>query len=861
VPQRPAAPRFPVVAWLESRSRRQRQLALGVVIVVAAWRLLGLVADIAVSRWWFDSVTDAPVWSSRLQAQAMLAVSASAITLVLLGTTVWLTLVSGRRRGQARWIRTYHDRVGPAHRWVAYAIVVLVTWRVGRAATGAWQDWLLFRHGGDLGVRVPELGGDLGQYLFDLPFLALVSSWIRQLLLAAIVIAVIGHVLSGAMKIPFGHRRSTALAKGHVALLVAALAAAQALHLVVVQRRLLAVDRSGSFDGAGYVQLNVIQPALWILAITALVTGMLLVDGVRRNRWRPAGIAAATWLVLSGLLLLVVPALVQNFVVRPAEAERELSMISHNLEATTTAYRLDLVDSRTQTFTDGLVTEPTPQQLDDVDRIPVFDTSQLVSSFQVLQGTTATRITDIDLDRYELDGERQPVMVAVRGASRNDLPESGWVQEHLVYTHGNGIVAAPANVPATDGRPDLIAASDLQPVRDEVYFGESLDSWYAIVGTRREEQGGARFDADTGIELSSVWRRLFVALSLGEVDPLLSSELTSESQLLMRRSLGERLGELAPFLAFDSQPHAAVVGDRIVWIVDGYTTSSTYPYAQFAPTTGLPGSSDLAGRAVNSVRGSVKATVDAYSGEVHLYRTATTGAADPILDVWSDVFPGLIEPIDEMPAEIQAHLRYPADLMTIQSELLGRYHVDTPEALFDGTQRWSVSPATSPAVGVQPEGVAPAVDMFAAQGTPWAGEFVSVRTYNPGSSSNASSARDGLAAFLVASHDDPERLTLVDVDAPTSRQITSSQVAQSIIEADPDLAREFTFLNSNGSQVTFGPMTMIPLGDAIVWMRPVIVNGTSPASTPHLYKVLVVSNGVVGQGETAAKALSDATSR
>jgi uncharacterized membrane protein (UPF0182 family) len=842
---------------LERRSRTERRIALGIVVLVALWWTLRLLADLIVSRWWYDTVTDAPMWSTRLAAQALLALVAGAVTFAVLGSTVWLTLRSGRKR-PPRWVQAYHERVGPAHRWAAGALVLIVTWRVGNAATGSWQDWLLFRHGGDLGSEVPELGRDLGHYLFDLPFLATVSTWVRQLILLSIVVAAVGHLLSGALQPPLGGRRSTVLAKGHIALLIAAFAAAQALHLVVVARSQLAVDRSGSFDGAGFVQVRVIAPALWFLAVVAIAAGLLVVDGLRRNRWRAAGAGLAGWTVLTIVLLVVAPGIVRNVVVLPAEAERELPFIEHNLEATRASYQLDLVDQTSQTYTDGLAAPPTDDQLADIARIPLFDSDQLVTSFQVLQGTTATRITDVDLDRLTIDGTRSAVMVAVRNASRADLPESGWVQEHLVYTHGNGVVLAPAATPDSAGRPDLTAAAALTPVRDEIYVGEGLGGWYAIVGTRREEQGGARFDADTGIALSSTLRRAVVALSLGEIDPVLSSELTDESQLLLRRGLDERLHEIAPFLAFDGQAHAAIVDDRIVWIVDGYTTSSTYPYAQFAPTGSLPATSDLAGRSVNYVHASVKATVDAYTGEVHLYRTTAGGSDDPILDVWSDIVPGLVEPISEMPESLREHLRYPADLLELQSSLLGRYHVETPEALFDGTRRWTLSPATATAVGATAEGSAPAVDLFAPGGSPHAGDFVSVRTYNPGSSANASSARDGLAAYVVASHDDPERLTLVEVTSSSSRQITSPQVAQSAIDADPDLVREFAFLNSNGSSVSFGPMTLVALDGSIVWLRPVIVSGTSPSSTPRLHKVLVVANGRVGQGATAAEALVDA---
>ena len=827
-----------------------------VVLYVLCWAVSRL-ADLLLSRWWFDSVTDAPVWSTKLAAQAWMTGIAAAITAGVLGATVLVTLRSRPVGRWAGWVDRYHGRVGPAHRWGAAALVAVLTWKIAAAASGLWQQWSMFWNARDLGIDVPEIGHDLGYYLYRLPLLDSTTSWLRQLLLVCMLIAVIGHLLSGALQLPGAGRRTSPVVIAHLALLGAGLFVVQAVHNVYVAKGLLSVNRSGSFDGPGFVQLRITSPGLYLLALGAVGIAALLIDAVRRSVWRPALIGVGTWVVLHGLLVWALPAVVQSLVVQPAEATRELPYITHNLEATRRAYRLDVVDQTTQTFTDGLAEPPTEAQSVEIDRVPLFDSSQLVQSFQVLQGTTATRISDIDLDRYEIDGERRAVLVAARNVSQSDLPESGWVQSHLVYTHGSGIVAAPADVPAADGRPDL-GTTDLAPERSELYFGEGLADWYAIVGTKRDEQGGVRFDADTGIPLSTTWRRLVTALSTGEANPLLSAELTSDSQLLMKRGIRERLDEIAPFLSFDANAYPAVADGRIVWIIDGYTTSASYPYAQFAPTAGLSSSSGLTGTPFNYLHASIKATVDAYSGEVHLYRTEVGGADDPVLDVWTDVFPGLVEPIATMPEDLRAHLRYPADLFTVQSNLLGRYHVDSPEALFDGTQRWSVSPASPASVSDSPSGISDEVSLFAPAGNEFAGDWVAVRTFNPGASSNKTSARDGLAAFAVADHDDGERVTLVDVDSPTNRQITSPQVAQSTIDADPDLAREFTFLNSNGSKVTFGPMTMVPLDGAIVWLRPIIVTGTSPTSTPHLYKVVVVSGGSVGQGATASEALADA---
>ena len=340
-----------------------------------------------------------------------------------------------------------------------------------------------------------------------------------------------------------------------------------------------------------------------------------------------------------------------------------------------------------------------------------------------------------------------------------------------------------------------------------------------------------------------------LARAVGELEPLVSAELTSDSQLLYRRGVIERLRALAPWLSFDGDPYPVVTDDGVVWVVDGYTTSATYPYAQYGSGRGLPRSSGVPAT-FNYLHGSVKATVDAYDGTVHLYRTDVGGSDDPVLDAWDGIFPGLIEPIAEMPDDVRAHLRYPTDLLTVQTELLGRYHVDDPETFFSGTERWSVSNAASAGVGQDSTGPAPAITLFMPASDPESGgHWVAIRPYSPGASSNPSSGRDELAAYAVGDHDDPERLRLVAVERRPGLPVATPRVAQGAIDADPDIARVFTLLNANGSKVTFGPMTPLPIDGALVWSRPIIVSSTSSTAVPRMYGVLGVSKGLVGLGD------------
>ncbi len=857
---RPVAPEFPIVAFLQRRSRLQRRIALAVVAFFVAVWLVRFAAATLLDRWWYDSVTSAPVWSTRLVAQIELAVAAGLITAVVLGisATLGLRVEPAPDNGPNRLVVHYRERMGPAHRWLMIGLVVLLTLQVIPAAMSRWQSWLLFLHGANVGEKAPEIGFDLGYHLFRLPFLMIATSWFRRLLLMAAAFAVAGHVANGALRLPTRGRKSAPRALAHLGALAAAYAVLQGLSYLFVQRPDLATNKTGAFDGPGFTELRVISPVLIVLAIVAFAAAVASLYGIRTGKWRPALVVFGGWMVVYAAGMWLAPMVVQQLIVKPAEAERELPYIAHNLDATRAAYRLDAVEQITEPYADGLTGPPSEQAQEVIDKVPVFTMAQLAKPLQVLEGTTATRIIDVDLDRYTIDGVTRPVMIATRNANQADLPEKGWVQSHLVYTHGNGVVAVPADVAAADGRPDVDAlAETLDPERSELYFGEGMDKWYAIVGSKRTEQGGARFDADTGIRLSGMWERLVVAIGLGDIEPLTSAELTSSSQLLLRRAPLERLRMLAPFLTWDVDAYPVVSGDRVVWIVDGYTMAATYPYAQSARGTKLIASPGLTGGRFNYLHGSVKATIDAYDGTVHLYRTKVGGADDPILDSWNRIFPGLIEPISNMPADLRAHLLYPTDLFTVQTTLLGRYHVADPELLFNGSDRWSVSVAPGDGVAKESPGVSPAVSIFLPSSGEMQGHWVAIRTYVPGASSNPNANRDILAAFAIADHDDPERLLLVRIEPRPGRQVSSPLVAQSAIDTDPDLARSFTLLNANGSSVQFGPMTPLPLDGSMVWVRSIVVSGTAGTTAPRLFGVTAVSNGIVGEAASTSQAVEE----
>lgn len=852
--------RFLLVSMIERRSRSVR-IVLSVLGVVVAMLVVGRgLAALLLDRWWLETVTDSDVWRTSTLAKAELGIGVGAVTAALVGSTVWFVLKVARldRASPARIVVRYHERMGPAHRWLLIGVAAYLVWRTANAAVGQWQLWLLFRNGGGLGQSAPVTGRDLGYHLFQLPFLRGASSFLRQLSVFTLALAAFGHAASGALRFPGDPEKSSRRAIAHIGALAALACVLQALHDVFVARPSVATNRVGTFDGPGFTESNITQPGLIVAALFALGVGVAAVYLGKTGRWRPLLAALGLAALVHGAVVVALPAVTERFVVAPAEADRQLWSIENNLIATNQAFDLDNVVTETVDLGERAALDPQGTE-DSIARVPLFDTTMMAPALQVLAGTTGTRVTDVDIDRYEIDGVTRPVFLAARSARRGDVPEAGWVQEHLVYTHGDGVVMVPADVADSDGRPDVQSLDGEFGVEHvPLYFGEQLDGWYAVVGTQRTQQGGTEFEGE-GIAISSFARRAVLSLVTGESQPLLTSEFTSESQLVYRRSIRERVGALAPFLDLDGDPYPVVADGRVTWIIDGYTTSSEYPASQFVTVSGVPGSSDLAGREINYLHAAVKATVDAETGETHLYRVDDD---NPFLDVWDGVFPDLLEPAESFPAELAPRVRYPDDLWTVQSSLIGRYHVDSAEQLFNGTNRWAVSAAAATAVGEPTATPAPSVDVFTPLSSSPDG-FAVVRPLGPGTGTNPLTTRDELAAIAVADHGLDGTITLVEPELDGGLPLLSPQVAQSAIDADPEFARVITLLNANGSKVQFGPMSPLTTTDGLVWTRPVIVSGTGSSAAPRLFGVAAVLDGrVVVRRETAAavEAVSDPSS-
>ncbi|MBK6501093.1 MAG: UPF0182 family protein [Candidatus Microthrix sp.] len=579
------------VAFVENRSKVQRTALVVIAAVAATLFSLRAIAQQALNMWWFRTVSDVPIWRTSMLARIQLGALAMVVTLGVVGTSVWWAHRQGSAepdRPKGRMLKWYEAKMGPGHRWLlVLAPVVFALWETRRVAS-RWQVWLLYREGRPTGAKVPYLGGDVGDYLFKLPFWNLVTTWLSWMLVGAAALSLLVYLVNRRISLRHFVSRSEQKAVAHMAVLLGLLAIVKAIDFMVVQRMSLAMSTSGSFVGAGYTELHVQLTTLNTLALIGFLVGILCLANVRWRVRRLAVIAGALWGIVAVIGLYLMPGIILRLKVNPQEAIVERPYVETNLAATRAAFSLD--DIKEHSLEDAPTPPPSLQVPGSAGsakglpaRVPLLDSDRYAPTFQVLEGRTAVRVTNVDVDRYDIDGAIRPVLLAARSSDAGGLPQGGWEQKHLVFTHGDGLAVAPADAVRPDGRPDFdVLADKLQIDHPELYFGEGVKGWYAIVGTGRAQQNGATFDADTGMEINSLWKRGALAFSQSELDPLFSDYITEDSQLLYRRDINERLHAMAPFLKWGSDPYPVVSDGRITWVIDGFTSADTYPNSQFA---------------------------------------------------------------------------------------------------------------------------------------------------------------------------------------------------------------------------------------------------------------------------------------
>ena len=849
--------------------------ALLVLLVLSARTLAGFYVDLL----WFDSVdrgdTFWAVLKSKIFLGAVFSVGFAIVAFISLTLAERLAPADLPEGPEREVVQRYRMFVGKRTRILRLAISIVFGLIVGVPAIAQWQDWLLFRHSKSFGVSDPQFGVDAGFYVFRLPFLTFVVDWAFAALVLVILMTAAMHFLNGAVRVQMPGQRITKSGRVHMSILFSLLAVIKAADYWL-QRFELTVSSRGVVQGATYTDVKAQLPALNLLILISLLVAVLFIAGIRWGGWRLPLLSMALWAVVAVVAGAVYPAVIQRFVVQPNVTTRERDYIARNVEATQRAMGLDNVEVVNLTADEATAAD-VKASIVPLSDTRLLDVAEMRDRFALDQGQFAFySINDLDVDRYEVEGRVQQTMVAARELNPEGIPNKTWVSKHLIYTHGCGVVAASASRVTSDGRP--IYEDDID-ARPQLYVGTEQPG-YAIVNTKQVEQACPDTEAEpyagvAGVQLNSTIRRLAYALTLGEFNLVGSSLVTNESRLIDVRDVRDRVSKVAPFLHLDADPYPVVSDGKVLWVIDAFTTTSRYPYAQQANTDNLSASSGL-NHSFNYVRNSVKAVVDAYDGSIDLY---VVDATDPIVLAWSSAFPGLFTAADQIPESLRMHFRYPEDLFRVQTNLYGRYQFSDVDQFFNRDAAWSVAqaaprePELSAGAGdattivdetaqantgdVADANVArfePYYTMFhSPEGESDTGTFSLVRPFVPFSSDDT---RKELKALMVVSSE-PATYGRLKVYVYEGTLPAGPATVAAELSSNPTISPVVTLLDQRGSRVIFGQLQLVPVGKGLVWVRPLYVRPDDSGSKQvFVRRVLAWHDGEAVIGDSLTEAIN-----
>ncbi len=822
---------------------------------------------------WFQELGIVSVLWTGLRAQFAVGILAGLIS----GAFMWVNLWIAARSAPVYSLTIaandpvdqYREMVAPYTRRIRLGIALVVGFFTGLFASSGWQSVLLWANRKSFGVQDPQFGRDVSFYVFELPFYDRILDQLWSMIFLTLVLTIGTYYLFGAIRPQRGLRGMAAGALAHISVLLGLIALVKAAQYYLGQFHLNFSPR-GVVTGASYTDVHAQLPALRLLAIISVISALLFLVNIRFRRLSLPLAAVGIWIAVAFLAGGVWPAFVQRFSVEPQEPQREEPYIKRNIAATSEAFKLgeDDVETRAYPASTELTTEQVETNEPLLQNVRLWDPAILEQAYSQLQAIrTYYSFPDVDIDRYDIDGETRQVLLSARELSLEELPEASqkWANIHLQFTHGYGLVASLANELTTAGQPDFLVrnipgtaepeAEALMPEQPRIYYGEAFDAdEYSIVDSAQEEldyeteEGTQRstYEGEGGIGVGGLLRKLAFAVREGDPNFVLSNLITSESKVLIYRNVRDRVLRAAPFLEVDNDPYPAVVGGRLVWILDAYTSTSWYPYSQRYDAGSITGeeAGTLSGE-INYVRNSVKVTVDAYDGTMTFY---PIDEEDPLIAAWRDIFPALFS--DEEPAEeLQEHFRYPEDLFRLQSEVYRTYHIKDAMDFYSKGDEWEV-PRSPQILGdtVTSEGLLdPTYLLFQLPGETEQ-EFVLTRPFTP-------KARPNMIAFMAGRSDPGHYGELVNLQFPRQITVPGPVQVDNLINQDVEISRELTLLGQQGSNVSFGSLVILPIEDAILYVQPLFVTA-SDGGIPELKKVVMVLGEEVVMEDTFEDALA-----
>ncbi|MEW9585695.1 UPF0182 family protein [Paraburkholderia sp. DGU8] len=835
---------------------RVRRAAVIVGIVILGLIVIGRAARVLVDWLWFSSLGYTGVFWTILDARLLLFAAifaSSAVTIAASGLLAHRFAVGPDVSRLPLPLQSIIlDQVAPRMPW-RYAIAgaaIAMSLLIAAGEVSNWDLVLRFLHQVPFDERDPIFGNDIGFYLFSLPLYLAFKNWLLRVLFCSAAIAAVIYGVRGDIQIEKPRRALSRAAAIHGSALLG-------LFFVVkagsywLDRFLLLYGNNGVVVGAGYTDVHVVLPMLWLLTGLATIAALACWGNMR---WRSYRIAVGSALLVFGgslVFTVIYPALYQRFYVKPSELSLETPYIKHNIALTRTAYGLGKIAVRPFSAEQTLSLAGLQSDRATIDNLRLWDVQPLMDTYAQLQEIrTYYRFLSVDIDRYRLDAGYKQVMLSARELDTSRLPANAqtWVNLHLLFTHGNGVVMSPVTEKTAEGLPSLFL-QDIPPVstggpvvqEPRLYFGQGAQGYVIVKGSVPEfdyphgkDNVYTTYNGHDGIGVGSLLRRILFSWQLADPNILLSSYITGSSRILLHRNIVDRVRTIAPFLQLDKDPYIVVSGGHLFWIVDAYTGSRWFPYSQ-------PATDDDK----NYIRNAVKIAVDAYNGTVTFF---VSDPADPMLRTYQRIFPGMFRPLDAMPQDLRQHIRYPEDLFLIQAQLYRTYHMDAPEVFYNREDLWQFPR--------EPGGI----DAGNTAGTPMTPYYMIMRL--PGGQRAefvillpmVPSQRENMIAWLAARCDPPEYGKLIVYTFPKDKLVYGPFQIEARIQQNTEISQQISLWNQMGSRVIRGHLVVVPIENSILYVSPLYLRAAS-GQLPELKRVIAAYGDRVVMQDTLAQAL------
>ncbi len=791
---------------------------------------------------WAPSLYGDFLWFGALGYESVfLTIFGYRVALFLITFLVSLGVLYGSYRAA---IRNVGGEAGMVKKSVYLGSILLLAFLFGIRYMAEWAVVIRFQNANQFGVTDPIYGREVAFYVFSLPIIRLVVGFLFFLTVVGLLVTLAVYAgefglttqeTPGGTEVVFdpleflGNVRSKAF--GHVMAYVGAGLVLVGIGYIIDRWELLYSTR-GTVFGMGATDQTIFQPLLVLLAITAIVGGLVIVANYRIRDPRAFYIPVA---ILIGFLILgtVAGAAYQGLVVEPDEFNKETDYIENEIEYTNKAFGLDRIEERDFEVQEEISADVIEDNPGTVDNIRLWDSRPLLTTYNELQiFRTYYQFTDVDVDRYEIEGEETQVMLSPREIDFEALPSESqtWVNRHLVYTHGYGLAMSPVGTTTEEGLPELYirdippnSTVDLEVTQPRIYYGEETDT-YTIVssGTRELDypSGGenvyTKYNGGGGVPIDSTARKLLFAAKFGDPQIFLSDSVTTDSQIQFNRDIQTRVREIAPFLEYDDDPYMVVSNGKLYWIYDAYTTTDKYPYSNRVT---------FKGDSTNYVRNSVKVVVDAHTGETNFY---VVEEDDPLIQTYRDAFPDLFKDFEDMPTDLQKHVRYPEDAFRIQAQLYLQYHMKDPNVFYNQEDRWRIPDEVTRGNRVSME---PYYIIMSFPGEENA-EFVMIQPYIP-------EGRENMIGWLAARSDQPNYGRLQAYLFSKQELIFGPMQIESRIDQNTDISQRITLWSQAGSNVIRGNLLAIPIDDTILYVEPLFLESQEAGALPELKRVIV----------------------